>query len=1193
MRMRRYLPALCAVAFGWAGAPGMAATVQQTTVPDFATGITTGAAALMGDPVTATTGPQAGGIGIMPPLGASIFSDEFSYTTVQAAQNAGWLFMTPNAEEIAALATAPTEFLFSGDTSTTGGSAPAAGKLRLRVSRPHDLTNTETASTRQPVLAMYSTPVTGDFIAETRVATQYERFPNVTRHQGIFVTHPSGLLNGKAEGVTIDAASTFVAWGPSKNDFLNMLARLYDTGSRVINYQTQSFPGTDYTVRLVKRGNFYFGYIRTGDSGPWVFQSWFSAPNLAATDESPVIVGVFGKSWGSVSATSPQYGDSDFDYFHLNRVGSDLTGTYSNVVDGGAGANWHTLSMVTHSMQGLKYQLRTGNAASGGTLTDGGTFAGPDGTAASYFEDDAAQVIPNGNDKRYLEYKFFLDGGPVNLPAYLDSVTTVFTPPGVRAAYASSKADFGADGGGLSVQPGDGDLSLTRTQIYRDDFATDESAGIGGDGPDGNPGSSSGSSGWIFTSGNGVPAPPLPDVIGGYTMTQRAGYFRMKVGYPHNIQNGSDDQGGMFLRRSLPSGVDDYEIETEVEMDVQQSRQAGLVVWQDPDNFVGITAARRNETTFEVGVLEQSVLNDGALALTTLNYGSNRIQLRVTKVGQIFTFSVRDAASPSPSWRVVGVRNTTGSTAGGFDFFPYEVGLIGKSYGLADRNTADYDFSYFSISSVAPTGSHDIPLALPAGSRADVLRPLGDALTGANARFQIASGGGFVGPDGTSGTFFSPNEPKLPATVTSPATVRVTLDSTTTSGAPYLHALGLQYAAGDTIIARDTNASDFTGAALKDNVDTATTPGVAANGGGLSLGTPVRDDFNYTSHDLTGTPWIWDNPANPLETQQSDYSFTANPGHLRLLLSYREDHGTPSRYHALFARSAPVSGDWQIETLISLPDLKESGRITGLGVWQDNSNNILYGMLNTDQLAQRAYNANAAVNDTTGAGTYPDASYYLMIRKTGQIYTSLVKSTAAGADWVQVARRTFNGITNPRVGLMAKSASPATNVAWPADYDYFTFTPLNADGVIESRVLDLGTGGNAPTLTVQGTGTDVMQFQFRASDTQAGLTSLPYVGPDGTAGSVYAGNYSGALAGLNKRYVQYRLVLPVGTSVNDVALISAAVPGGDALTALRIAGGLQTAASGDIARYDVVAGASAGKIDIADVVKLLRTANGL
>ena len=181
---------------------------------------------------------------------------------------------------------------------------------------------------------------------------------------------------------------------------------------------------------------------------------------------------------------------------------------------------------------------------------------------------------------------------------------------------------------------------------------------------------------------------------------------------------------------------------------------------------------------------------------------------------------------------------------------------------------------------------------------------------------------------------------------------------------------------------------------------------------------------------------------------------------------------------------------------------------------------------------------------------------------------------------------------NPRVGLLAKSVK-AASADWPADYAYFTVTPLNADGVIESRVLDLGTGGNAPTLTVQGTAVNQLRFQFRASDTQAGLASLPFVGPDGTANSVYAGNYSGTVTGLNKRYVQYRLAIPAGTAVNDVALISAAVPGGDALTALRIAGGLQAATSADMSRYDVVAGASAGKIDIADVVKLLRTANGL
>jgi len=45
-----------------------------------------------------------------------------------------------------------------------------------------------------------------------------------------------------------------------------------------------------------------------------------------------------------------------------------------------------------------------------GTLTDGGSFVGPDGTAASFFQSDVANVLPASfQGKRYLEYRVTLD----------------------------------------------------------------------------------------------------------------------------------------------------------------------------------------------------------------------------------------------------------------------------------------------------------------------------------------------------------------------------------------------------------------------------------------------------------------------------------------------------------------------------------------------------------------------------------------------------------------------------------------------------------------------------------------------------------------------------------------------------------------------------------------------------------------
>jgi hypothetical protein len=81
-----------------------------------------------------------------------------------------------------------------------------------------------------------------------------------------------------------------------------------------------------------------------------------------------------------------------------------------------------------------------------------------------------------------------------------------------------------------------------------------------------------------------------------------------------------------------------------------------------------------------------------------------------------------------------------------------------------------------------------------------------------------------------------------------------------------------------------------------------------------------------------------------------------------------------------------------------------------------------------------------------------------------------------------------------------------------------------------------------------------------------------------------------ALSG--KRYYQYRAILPPGASLNDIALLGLAgtvPPVPDAVTALRIAGGLQAATSAQMAALDAAKGDSAGKIDLADVVTLLRS----
>jgi hypothetical protein len=553
-------------------------------------------------------------------------------------------------------------------------------------------------------------------------------------------------------------------------------------------------------------------------------------------------------------------------------------------------------------------------------------------------------------------------------------------------------------------------------------------------------------------------------------------------------------------------------------------------------------------------------------------------------------------------------RNTAGAATGGTDFMPTQVGLLGKSYGKADHGTIPYDFNYFRVANLAATGQKDITLTLPAGAHPDALLAFGDGLTAGNTKAQVKnSGGSFVGPDGTAATFFTINEPKLPASldgITSTA-LRILMSGSPASGMPYLHAGGLQYATGSIRVARDTNATDFA-AGAGDNISTAT-PGIVANGGNITTGTPQIENFNSEP-----AGWFFSNtPPGPGQPNSSSVSYTDVPGSARINAAAITDTWAPGgateKPRIFLYYGTPITGDFELETLINLPNGRDTNRHMGLGVVGalpggtppdtnlDMTNILMFGPYNPD--AMRILKGDNNDFSDFGPGGYTANTYYLRLRKAGNLFTGWASTD--GVNWGDpIATYTFShALPSVYVGFLSKSWFQASGVL-PLDFDYFKISPLTTNGTYESRVLDLGATGLTPRIETLGGNSIDAQLQFRAADTVAALASQPYTGPDGTAGTYFAGNFVGSLpeAFTGKQYFQYRATLPPLTQLNDLAVVGLTVANplatADVISALRIAGGFQAATAQDMARLDVAKGASSGHIDILDAAQILRTING-
>jgi hypothetical protein len=1117
-------------------------------------------------------------VSVIPRLTTPIIDEEFNYTSAGEAAAGGWLLSMPNATSVPELVQYPSSFGF--------GVVP--GSLRICTSRPQEFLDTAVPGQNAPVLAVNSLPLTGDFTLETRFTIVQPRLTDEARAHGIIITTPAAISEGRATGVTIDANTPYLAVGSYQVDRYATVLRLPGRSPVVREYDTGVFGAPTVAVRIVKRGAYFFTYLRITENGPWSFHDWVKAPELAATSDAPVVAGIFARSWGPTNTTTcTRYKDVDYHYFRAYRHEGE-SGTYTNVLDAGRRADWQSVSLDVMSSQGVKYQLRTGNLLKDSTLIDAGPFVGPDGTSQTWFTDMDSQTVPNPIDKRFLEYRLSLtsllptpDGTDApNLPPAVRGITAVYQPTGMAVAWAS---DFDEGAGTLAVEANGGGLGPPRQVVFEDSFDGQMDGG------------------WSLDPGY---AAIDPNVAASATVGENPTALRMRAGYPQALDAGAADAGGVKLLRNLPAGLDDFEVETQVSTETQQGRSAGLLVWQDKDNFIALTASRPNIGVWEIGVQDTVVLNDLARTTEFKSYGCNTVQLRIARHGQVYTLAAREPSSPS--WRVLRTINTTGLATGSTNFAPTRFGLLVTSADLADTSVAVADFDYFRVSTFPGTGERDIPILLPPGNRVDVVTLQGGSLSAANAQWQVRNPeGAFVGPDGTSDSWFTVDEPRLPSSLDgmTETFVRLRLNPFTTAGIPYAHAVGIQYTYGRTRVARDTNRSDFEAASFANGSDVSSVPGVVV--GSYSYGAVERNNLDYPDNDLTGKPLSFSNtPAG-----HSSFSFTEAPGYARLLVGRPEDPANNGR--AFLYRTARVSSDWEVETTLHMPNGRSDKRHVGLAVIAHNPNGtppdgnlnlanlLLFGPL-TDTAA--GYESGLGLRTTTfgvttltAANGYTGDTFMLRVRKVGTTFTASWRPDAL-SPWRVFATLKHTGLNLAYMGLLGISESGPPEDVSAADFDYLTFSILGTISNMESRPLDLGASGLVPFLSTMGGNSSTIQFQFRGADTAEGLSAERFVGPDGLTTSTYGATFAGAITGVQgRRFVQYRVTMPLNAMLNDVGIIG--IPPEDtpytrdeALTALRVAAGLLAGAGGQMPRHDIAA--PFGVIDIVDALRITRRVTG-
>jgi len=380
----------------------------------------------------------------------------------------------------------------------------------------------------------------------------------------------------------------------------------------------------------------------------------------------------------------------------------------------------------------------------------------------------------------------------------------------------------------------------------------------------------------------------------------------------------------------------------------------------------------------------------------------------------------------------------------------------------------------------------------------------------------------------------------------------------------------------------------------------------------LLVSKSFRDEFEYTGKDVP-SGWAWDNPSGA-----SSFSWTAKPGSLRLTVSRPEDiwvWATPKDRVRMY-RTAPATGDWYVETQVTVDRANHNNRHVGIVVWQDPDNWLLYGPYNQVIRIEGVFKVNIeAPGDATSfySESVSNApTVYLRVVKQGDSYTCYYRTDPKSL-WVRTGKQTrkWKDIT---VGVMGKSWPGGAGDTADADFEYFEMGSVAQSGEWVSPAIDMGSPSKLLQLDWLVDPRTGVRFQIRTAKTAEGLADAKWLGPTSEEDS-YTG-FPPAIpnaAHEGDRFAQVRAVFdpaqgfpvmrrlalsyaPTGAAPPVVVVVKGDLNGDgkvgipDASIALRFAVGIGTPTPDQLSAGDVNGN---GRIDITDATKILRAAVGL
>jgi regulation of enolase protein 1 (concanavalin A-like superfamily) len=745
-----------------------------------------------------------------------VFRDDFNYTKDDVPQN--WIWDNP-----------------SGMSSFSFTARP--GYLEMTVAKPEDLW-----VTIKNYAAMFrAEPIEGDFDAETKV----ELTRTAERHQGIVVW--------------VDESNWFLA-GPYAagevriEGWVNDAVQLLSTGSS---------SSSTLWIRVTRSGDVFSAYFKASEKDPWkllgqqtittwpkvtvglLCKSWGSAGSAAKIRFDHFrVTRPTSQSGEFISAPIDLRGPAKFDEFSYTGAGAKVQLRGADTAQALASAPWlgptsesdyypPEATRVNPALNGKRFvQIRAvlSKDASGepsfgpATLVYNvgaeGLFSSTDTLTAPAGGEATGPVIDLGGPARLLEIEMNLRGGgslqirSSSTEAGLQSAPWL-GPTGPDDSYTSSPYHVNpAHDGARFVQyrvlaPAESSADLSSFKLYYElisggtyvvnhqaDFQTGTFTGVditsspgdalletkvtfrdefnytGTDVP----------SGWVWDN---------PSGLSGYSWTAKPGSLRLTVSRPEDIWVWATPKDRVRMYRSTPSEGDWY-AETLVTVDRanHNNRHVGIVVWQDPDNW--LLYGPYNQVIRIEGVFKTNPEAPGDATSFYNESVSNApsVYLRVVKQGDSYTCYYR--TDPKAPWIRTGKQTRRWKNI--------TVGVMGKSWPGGAGDTADADFEYFEMGTIASAGEWiSPPIDMGAPSKLVQLDWLMDPRTGVQLQIRSANtaeelqNAKWLGPTSEQDyyTGYPPAVPNAAHTGSRFAQIRAAFDPA--QGMPSLKRLALSY----------------------------------------------------------------------------------------------------------------------------------------------------------------------------------------------------------------------------------------------------------------------------------------------------------------------------------------------------------------------------------------------------------------